>query len=225
AKVNQSGIVPQLVEFLGREDSAELQLEAAWALTNIASGTSDHTKAVTANGTVPIFVNLLASANDRVCQQAMRALGNIAGDSLECRNLVLQEGALDKLLDQLDDPKDPEMFQNAAWALSNFCRSKPQLPCAQTTSALKSLWKLIRSNDEQVLKDACWALSYLSDGTNDNIQAVIDSDVFPTLVKLLKQCSPSVLIPALRTVGNIATGDDNQTSVHLRLHLLVFVNL
>ncbi|RRT61752.1 hypothetical protein B296_00030203 [Ensete ventricosum] len=77
--------------------------------------------------------------------------------------------------------------------------------------ALPALERLIHLNDEEVLTDACWALSYLSDGTNDKIQAVLEAGVCPRLVELLLHPSPSVLIPALRTVGNIVTGDDVQT--------------
>jgi len=51
--------------------------------------------------------------------------------------------------------------------------------------ALPALARLIHSNDEEVLTDACWALSYLSDGTNDKIQAVIEAGVCPRLVELL----------------------------------------
>ncbi|RVW59799.1 Importin subunit alpha-1a [Vitis vinifera] len=81
---------------------------------------------------------------------------------------------------------------------------------AATKPALPALGRLIHSNDEDVLTDACWALSYLSDGTNDKVQAVIEAGVCPRLVELLLYSSPSVLIPALRMVGNIVTGDDMQ---------------
>nr|GMC71427.1 Importin subunit alpha-1 [Ipomoea batatas] len=107
----------------------------------------------------------------------------------------------------------------------------------QTRPALPALQQLIHSSDEEVVTDACWALSYLSDGTNDKIQAVIDSDLdcvhdwwscyseyldpSPLLVKLSLPRHPSstVIVPALCAVGNIVTGDDMQTQAVIEANI------
>lgn len=75
------------------------------------------------------------------------------------------------------------------------------------------LSKLVYMLDDEVLIDACWAISYLSDGSNDKIQAVIEAGIPRRLVELLMHASTSVQTPALRSVGNIVTGDDVQTQV------------
>ena len=80
---------------------------------------------------------------------------------------------------------------STAWATPWFLHRTPE-PCLrafprrlQVKAALPALARLIHSQDEEVLTDACWALSYLSDGTNDKIQEVINSGVCRRLVELL----------------------------------------
>lgn len=77
---------------------------------------------------VPRFIELLSSPVMDVKEQAVWALGNIAGDSARCRDYVLHCGALPPLLAIFEETTKISMLRNATWTLSNFCRGKNPQP-------------------------------------------------------------------------------------------------
>ena len=91
------GIVSKFVEFL-KDGSINHQFEAAWALSTITAGSSLQKKCVINAGALPLLIKLLSSPSEKVREEAVCCLSNIARNGSESRDLVLDHGILTPLL-------------------------------------------------------------------------------------------------------------------------------
>lgn len=135
--VIDANMVPRMIKFLANNDMPRLQVESAWALTNIAFGTTNQCQSIIDKGGIPLFVKLLGSPHDEVIEQAIWALGNIAGDSTINRDLIIKSGAVAPLVNLNNTTTNLQIFKQSAWALSNLCRSKAILILRQSAGGYK----------------------------------------------------------------------------------------
>lgn len=213
-EVIDTGVAPILVQCMSHPNH-DLQFEASWALSNIASGNVTQANYVMSLNTVPLWIQHLSSPNLNCLEQATWALGNIAGEGAKCRNYVLETGAMTPLLTLIQNCTNEtlSLLQSAVWALSNLCRFKPPPAIEHVSPAVPILVQMIQHPDIEIALDSVWALSYICDGPTERVQLVIDSGVVPLIVKMLTSELTKFHMPAIRILGNICAGIDKQTQV------------
>merc|ERR1712203_39525 len=140
----------------------------------------------------------------------------MGGDGPALRDYVIGLGVVHPLLTFINPEIPISFLRNVTWVVVNLCRNKDPPPPVQTIKEiLPALSMLIYHSDINILVDTVWALSYLTDGGNEQIQMVIDSGVMEKLVPLLAHREVKVQTAVLRAVGNIVTGTDEQTQTVL----------
>jgi importin subunit alpha-1 len=218
-------ILNDLISFMDDNEHPELQLEAAWTITNLCSGNYEQTQFIIEAGVIPHLIPLLSSPNAEVKAQSIWALANISGDCQQNRDLVIEAGGLTHFLEMgnsFNESSDIALVRNLSWALSNIFRYKPQ-PDLETVvrPALPLVNRFLHWNDEQVVAEAGWALSYACDGPDERILAVLAVEgLSARIVECLSHPSLTVVTPALRTFGNFVTGDAAITDTALALNPL-----
>ena len=217
-KVIASGIIPRLIFLSTVTSHPNLQYEALWVLTNIASGTEEDTqKIVDANG-IAVFTKLLNEKEAKVRDQAVWVLGNIAGDSYENKIKIMNEpNAIDLVVKNIEFAPTVSMTQNAIWLASNLIREKPYPPYNVTSvKIVPVLAKILNYPRQQltneIITEIFWVLSFLTDESEDSINLIFKYDIVDKIIDILQHNDDiNIQFPAIRTLGNIVANTDDQT--------------
>jgi hypothetical protein len=105
------------------------------------------------------------------------------------------------------------IIRNIAWIFSNLARGTPYPPYEKVRGMLPAIASFIELKDEGVICDSIWALSYLTFGEENQLQDVLDLKILDKIIQLMRHEDIRTSMPALRTVGNLMTGNEKQTDV------------
>ena len=218
------GIVPELISLLDNSPS-EFQYEALWCLTNIATGTSDQANNIVVKGGIPKIIKLLDSSIEELRTQATWLLGNLSSDCLKIRDTLIKEKVFDKLITILASNNNKNLLKQATWAVSNFFRIRPKPPFDTVKKCLNVIARVmvIIPNDTEFLTDACFILYFLTEHYKETIKDLLDMNIIPNILKSLEFDIKFIQINCLRIVGNIASGNANQTQKLLDLGVLNYL--
>lgn len=202
-QVVAAGAVPLFLELLNSPSPSVCE-QAVWALGNIIGDGPHLRDYVIKHGVVqPLLSFIKPDIPISFLRNVTWVIVNL------CRNKE-PPPPTETILDIL-----PGLFINIAHKIySNQISILPStFPFINTIFLIVALNHLIYHTDVNILVDTVWALSYLTDGGNEQIQMVIESGVVPKLIPLIAHIEVKVQTAALRAVGNIVTGSDEQTQV------------
>ncbi|KAL6998244.1 Importin subunit alpha-9 [Sarracenia purpurea var. burkii] len=214
----KAGAVSLLVQGLSFGSPDEQLLEAAWCLTNIAAaGKPEETKAL-----LPALPLLIAHLGEKsslpVAEQCAWALGNVAGEGKELREVLLLQGALQPLA-RMMLPSKGSTVRTAAWALSNLIKGpdpRAATELVRSEGVLDAIIWHLKKSDDDLATEVAWIVVYLSALSNVATGMLVKSDLLQLLVERLATSNClQLLIPVLRSLGNLVAGDSHTTNVVL----------
>jgi hypothetical protein len=197
AALVSNGAATALGCFLSEADS-RCRFDAAWCLTNLACGATEHARAVLQSG--PALIALLSGADALLQEQAAWALGNVAGDAHELRLVLCRNGAVRPLLDLLRSRR-LTVARTAAWALSNLCVCD-----AAAVDARSLVSALAEHGDAAVAAELLWVAAAVCARSEAEALPLAEAGAAGEAARRLADaaCPREVAIPALRVLCALA---------------------
>jgi len=102
------------------------------------------------------------------------------------RDMILEQEGAKILVKILNATSSFETKKQGSWVLSNLCKGRPLPEYSKVKEIVPLFCSFLQNeNDNEILVDSAWGLSYLSEHSNNN-QGVIPMGIIPTMLKHLE---------------------------------------
>lgn len=154
---------------------------------------------------VPSFISLLLNSDTKIQENIYWLLGNISLDSENTRNKILIEEFLQVSSALIQANPTPTVAKKICWCISHCCKGKFNNNFQYT---LPFLSYALEQNIIEIFPDVLWALSNITEYIKSPLAS---TQILPIVVKLTKIDFIKIQHPALRIIGNMLNGSDDDT--------------
>lgn len=203
---------------------ANIQRDAAWALTNYACYPHDICVKIVLHGGITALAKCARTTKGETRDMAIWAIGNVAADCNFCRREVCWSSALPTLLNIMNE--DDFIYQQCApnllWSLSEIFRGgAPFLEPEVLFAILACLYDLLGTDNEVFKTYAALCVSYIAHDRFDGSQIDVLLSVHGLMERMVELFDEKVTsTSALTTIGHVVAGTDQQAQRALDLGVL-----
>ena len=226
-KIQQSGVVKDMVDLVKTSDEHLLRADLTWCLTNLAAGNEQNVRNLEKNHAIELFVAYLEDPDPELANNCVWGLSNVAITGAEFRDLVLGLGGVDGLLKIYKKFKNQKnkgyLMRNVIWAIRSICTTKPK----PNESVLLKVVPILSEILQKIIKTKKIDFSEIQTGmilnvtrslevlrTDSELKAACKRKLVKTLVSFIlaknpKKAPNSVILSCLEVLGFFTSKSDD----------------
>nr|CAB3473090.1 unnamed protein product [Digitaria exilis] len=186
-------------------EAHEKTFEAAWALTNIASGTSENTMLVVKPALL-VLRQLIHSEDKDVLADACWALSYLTHSNGENSNIqaVIETGACSRLVELLSHPSTSVLFPSLLVVGNIASGDEAHTQAVINGNLIGPLVHLMGTAESAISNGAAWAITNATcGGTHDQIKYLVSQGCIKAFCDFLGHSDPRILKVCLEGLENI----------------------
>ena len=158
-------------------------------------------------------IKLLDSNIEELKIQSILLIGNLANECYKIRDILIKERAIDKIITILSSTKNIQLIRKSTSVISIFFRIQPKPSIEIAKKSLNAICKsiIILPKDIEFLNNASFILCFISEYYKETINDLLNINIIPNLIKMISVEAKLIQMNCLRIIGNIASGNANQT--------------
>lgn len=201
-----------------QNQKTNMLIDLTWIFINIAA--SKYSKIIVDYELIKHLCSLLQHNHVDIREHCAQCLGNIAGDSTESRDLIIQEPHLiDNLIFNIENCNKISLLQNIFFIISNLYKGHPPANFDILQPTLIYISQFVLHYDTEIKLECLWTLSYFTHSHSvECLQQIIHLNIVPILIQLLICHNNNIIVPTLRTLGNITASELDEHTQYLIDH-------
>ena len=203
----------------------EFQVESLICLNEMIMISEDYCCTIIAKGGLSILIKNFDSNISEIQENSIITIRNLIQQSPDNFKQFVQEKGYEKLINKLTNCQNPSILIQCVNTISSFIKIK-NIELNYNTLIKPLIYPLIRTfslikDNENFISESTWLLGIISDKYIKSRDEIIQSGIISVIINLIENSnSKYIKLCSLRIIGNMISGNANQTQEILNLGVL-----